>query len=478
MSTLRGARTVGVQFKLLGDVSCLIDGVPVDIGHRRQRSVLAVLLLNANRPVPVECLIDRVWSASAPLRARTTLYGYVHHLRRALDTTGARLLTREEGYRLVVDPMSVDVHRFARLAAQGWTSGERVLFDLALGLWQDEPLAGLESPWFDAVREDLRRQKLAVELDRNDAWLRAGRHQQLLPVLAAMTADLPLDERLAHQFMLAAYRCGRQDEALRRFDAIRARLAEELGADPGEALRTLHRRVLAADPGLCLPSSGGPRRPVPRQLPTPPRLFVGRTSEFAALDGYLGAGRAPSPAAVIAVVHGPCGIGKTALTLHWAQSRVDLFPDGQLYADLRTENPLRGFLDALGVEPSAVPSDPGDCAALYRSLVAGRRMLIVLDHATDADQVRSLLAGSPANTVIVTSRDPLIELVATHGAHSLQLDALPADQARQLLAGHIGERRIANEPVAVSAILYHCRGIPLALSTAAARSLVSRSRFG
>lgn len=469
---------MGVQFKLLGDVSCLVGGVPLDIGHRRQRSVLAVLLLDVNRPVPVEHLIDRIWSAEAPLRARTTLYGYVHHLRRALDATGARLETREEGYRLVVDPMSVDVHRFARLAAQGWASGECVLFDLALALWQGEPLAGLESPWFDAVREDLRRQKLAVELDRNDAWLRAGRHQQLLPVVAAMTGDLPMDERLAHQFMLAAYRCGRQDEALHRFAAIRAHLAEELGADPGEALRTLHRRVLNADPGLCLPPAGGPRRPVPRQLPTPPRLFVGRASEFAALDGYLGAGRAPSPAAPIAVVHGPPGIGKTALALRWAQSRVDLFPDGQLYADLRTENPLRGFLDALGVEPSEIPADLCACAGLYRSLVAGRRMLIVLDHATDAEQVLSLLAGSATNTMIITSRDPLIELIATHGAHSVRLDALPADQARQLIAGHIGERRIASEPVAVSAILSRCGGIPLALSTAAARSLASRSRFG
>ncbi|TWP54086.1 hypothetical protein FKR81_00500 [Lentzea tibetensis] len=460
---------MGVEFKLLGDVSCRVDGVPLDIGHRRQRSVLAVLLVEANRPVPVCRLVDRIWS-TAPLRARTTLYGYVHHLRRALDVTDdARVVTGASGYCLATDPMCVDAHRFARLAARARSDSDHVLFDVALGLWQGEPLAGLESPWFDAVRADLRRQRLALELDRNDVWLRTGRHHELLPLVCSMTDAHPLDERLAHQFMLAAYRSGRQDVALHRFDAIRVRLADELGADPGEALRVLHRRMLAADPVLSMRSTAVVHRPVPRQLPLPPRLFVGRSDELSALDEHLAVRRQ-----VIAVLHGPCGIGKTALALWWAQSRADLFPDGQLYTDLRADNPftaLHGFLDALGVPPRSMPSDLAARAALYRSLVAGRRMLVVLDHAADRDQVLSLLPGSATNTVIVTSRTPLSALVIMYGAHSIGLQPLRPDDARQLLAGHLGEWRVAGEPGAVKTIVARCGGLPLGLCTVAARAL-------
>lgn len=244
---------MGVEFKLLGDVSCWVDGAPLNIGHRRQRGVLAVLLVDANRTVSVRALIDRIWSVTPPTRARTTLYGYIHHLRRALDLTcAARVVTRADGYCLAADPMCIDVHRFSRLAARA-RAGEEELFDVALGLWRGDPLVGLDSPWFDAVREDLRLRRLAVELDRNDAWLHGGRHHELLPAISSMTGAHPLDERLAHQFMLAAYRSGRQDAALRRFDTIRTRLADELGADPGVALRTLHQRILVADPTLTVP---------------------------------------------------------------------------------------------------------------------------------------------------------------------------------------------------------------------------------
>ncbi|QFZ20128.1 AfsR/SARP family transcriptional regulator [Saccharothrix syringae] len=466
---------MGVELRLLGDVSCLVRGIALDVGHRRQRSVLAALLVDANRPVPVDALIDRIWAEKPPVRVRTTLYGYVHHLRRALDATAeARVVSRPEGYCLAVDPAAVDVHRFRQLAERARADDDQALFDAALGLWRGEPFAGLESPWFDAVREHLLQERLAVEMDRNDAALRGGRHHRLLPTLFAMAEEHPLDERLAHQFMLAAYRSGRQDEALRRFDAIRARLADELGTDPGSTLRALHHRILTGDPELRQQVVA--RRPVPRQLPTPPRLFVGRTDELGALDRCLTAGSDACPAAAIAVVHGPRGIGKTALALRWAQARTHLFPDGQLYADLGGAHgdpaaALRGFLDALGVAPGAVPPDPGVRAALYRSLVAGRRVLVMVDDVADCGQVLPLLPGSAANTVLITSPAPLTDLVATHGAHCVGLGALGHGESRQLLAGHLGEQRVAAEPAAVVAVLSRSAGVPSALSRAAARAL-------
>ncbi|MFD7669112.1 ATP-binding protein [Streptomyces sp. NPDC059788] len=219
---------------------------------------------------------------------------------------------------------------------------------------------------------------------------------------------------------------------------------------------------------------------VPRQLPAAPRWFAGRAAELASLTAALGGAAEPGAMVMISAIGGAGGVGKTWLALHWAHQHADRFPDGQLFVDLRGFTPLgeptpaaqalRGFLNALGVDPADVPADPDARAGLYRSLVAGRRMLIVLDNARDTTQIAPLLPGTSACTVLVTSRRYLAGLVTTHGARSLDLDVLSAPEARQLLVDHLGGERVAAEPEAVDAFLECCGGLPLALSIVAARA--------
>jgi Bacterial transcriptional activator domain len=257
----------------------------------------------------------------------------------------------------------------------------------------------------------------------------------VLVELTARANSNPLDERLAGQLLIALYRSGRQAEALQRYEELRLRLAEELGADPGPALQQLHQQMLVAAPALGGTSrSRGSAIPVPRQLPAPPPVFTGRVHELAELDAALDPQNAAGRPIAISAVGGSGGIGKTCLALHWSYRHLDQFPDGQLYANLRgfddeaeplpPEVVLRTFLDGLGVGAEAIPSGLDAQAALYRSLVAGKRMLVLLDNARDTDQVVPLLPGSPTSTVLVTSRQQLGGLVATQGARPLTLDVL------------------------------------------------------
>jgi DNA-binding SARP family transcriptional activator len=248
---------MAVEFTLLGAVGAGIDGHNVDLGHARQRSVLAALLVDANRLVPVDRLLHRVWADRPPQRARATLSSYVSRLRQALwAAREATLRRRSDGYVLTVDPMAIDLYLFRRLAAEarateGAPGPALDLFDRALGLWRGDPFAGLGAPWFDAMRAALDAERLAVELDRNDLALAGGRQAQLLAELPGRAEAYPLDERLAGQLMLAWYRSGRQADALHHYERLRRRLADELGADPSPPLRGLHRRILAADPALA-----------------------------------------------------------------------------------------------------------------------------------------------------------------------------------------------------------------------------------
>jgi DNA-binding SARP family transcriptional activator len=470
---------MGTRFRLLGAIEARVGDRVLDVGHLRQWCVLAVLLLDANQAVTVDELMDRVWGERPPQRARETLYVYLSRLRTALATAGdVRIARRPAGYLLDVDPDAVDVHRFHRLVAAARTQqGEAALesFEEALRLWRGDAFPVLDTPWINGMRATLDRARLAAELDRNDLALRHGRHAQVLDAVTAAAATNPLDERLAGQLMLARYRAGRSGEALAGYRQLRARLAEELGTDPGEPLRDLHQRILRADPAL----SAGPSRvdrpgtdAVPRQVPAPPRTFTGRAAELAELA---------RPAAVCAIV-GPGGVGKTWLAQRWAYEHRSGYPDGQVYVDLRGFDPagppvppsvaVRGLLDALGVPPEAVPADLDAQTALYRSLVADKRLLIVLDNARDSAQAVPLLPGTTNCTVLVTSRHQLVGLVTAHGARPLALGLLAEQEARQLLAGHLGNRRIAAEPAAVDALLRHCAGLPLALGIVAARAAV------
>ncbi|MEU0883127.1 BTAD domain-containing putative transcriptional regulator [Lentzea sp. NPDC005914] len=440
-----------LEFGLLGAVEVRDRGEVVEIGHVRQRSVLVALLLEDGAPVPVDRLLDRVWGERAPLRARDTLYGYVSKLRKLL---GLDIERSPAGYRLEVDPSRVDLFRFRALVRQGE-------LDEALRLWRGQALEGLESPWFDALRESLHAERAAAELDRNDVALAQNRHLELLPRLRQAVDERPHDERLAAQLMQALHRSGNDAEALRHYDTMRRRLADELGADPSKPLQDVHQRILAGEP---MPVQHGPR-----QLPAPHPWFTGRADELKALD--------PSGTVVITAIGGTGGIGKTALALHWAHRNLAMFPDGQLYVNLRgfdpsaapvpPENVLREFLEALGEQ--TIPAGLDARAACYRSLLAGKRMLVLLDNARSTEQVVPLLPGSDA-TVLVTSRLKLAGLVAAHGARSVSLDVLHPADAREFLQARLGAGRVAAEPEVVADLVSWCGGLPLALSIVAARA--------
>jgi len=471
-----------VEFRLLGAVEVVVDGMPVDIGHARQQCVLASLALDANRMTSPDQLLDRVWGDNPPQRGRGAVHTYVSRLRRALlAAPGVGLDLRAGGYVLVADPMTIDIVQFRGLvesAARAPDDERRAaLLTDALGLWRSEEAFGtLDTPWLNRVRESLHAERFAAELERNDVELRLGRHAQLVGPLTAATAANPWDERLAGQHILALYRSGRQSEALEAYQRFRRRLADELGTDPGAALQLLQQRILNADPALTAPAATRPpARPanVPRQLPAPSPSFLGRADELRELD-------AVAEGVPIVVIAGGGGMGKTWLALHWADRNLARFPDGQLYANLRGFDPtgepvdpgvvVRGFLDALGVEPGRVPVDLDSQASLFRSTIAGRRMLVVLDNVRDTASAVPLLPGTADSTVMITSRRRPTGLVVSHGARVLALDVLPPDDARRVLLRGVGRAVDDGDQAAVTALLDHCSGLPLALGIAAARA--------
>ena len=405
-----------VEFRLLGDVAVRLDGRDLDAGHARQRSVLAALLVDVGRPVQPDQLIDRVWADRPPYRARNALSAYLSRLRRVLaDADGVHISREPGGYALTADPLAVDLHRFRHLAARARGAGDAAaaaaLFDEALGLWGGEPLAGLDTPWAQGVRAAAEAEQLAVVLDRNDAALAAGRHAELLAGLTAALRAHPLDERLAGQLMLAQHRSGRQADALETHRQMRERLVEELGADPGPALRAVHQQILDGDPGSVAPLPPTPP-PTPAQvrapasrgptLPTPLTTFVGRAAERAALAALLEERRM-----VTAV--GPGGVGKTRLALAVAADAADRFADGVRFVDLVpvTDPAMVAPAVAAGLGLGEQQARSPEETVLGR--LAGRQCLLVLDnceHVVDGvvALVEGLLAGAPRLVVLATSR--------------------------------------------------------------------------
>lgn len=478
---------MAVEFRVLGDIGAEADGRPLDLGHARQRLVLVALLVDANRTVPVEQLITRVWGQDPPLRAVNTLQTYLARLRRALTGTGVRIERRSGGYRIPLhDVRTVDLHRFGDLLAKARAAEHRdeaaALFERALELWRGEALSGLESSWAAIVREGLDRQRGAAELDYIDVQLERGLHAEVVAELAVRAGEHPLDERIAGRLMLALHRSGRQDEAFAHYQRIRVRLGEELGADPGAELRALHQQILTANATTPRPAAAPVElsHPVPRQLPPPSARFSGRGEELDVLTETLARGSGADGATPIVVLHGSGGMGKTALALRWAHRHTGEFPDGQLYADLRGFDPAEsptpadvavcGFLHALGVTRTAMPADADAQAAMYRTLVAGKRMLVVLDNARDSVQVAPLLPGSGGCAVLVTSRDRLAGMVAARGARPLRVGILTSAEAREVLIAWLGEERLEAESEAADEILARCAGLPLALSILAGRA--------
>src|SRR5690606_36749846 len=316
-----------LRFTVLGPVEAHQDGHAIDLGSPRQRNVLGALLIDVNNEVPTDELAIRIWGDDPPLRAAQTLQSYLSRLRSALPREIHR---GPGGYAVRVDEDAVDLHRFRRLTAGARGTDDAsaaALLSEALACWRGPLLAGLDTPWAVRLRGETQLERLAAELDLVDVRLRCGEHASVLAELTALGDEHPLDEWIARQLLLALYRSGRQAEALRRYEEVRVRLADELGADPGPALQKLHREMLTGAPSLDhVEPARAPAGPVPRQLPAPPAVFTGRQGELAALDAALDDGR---PVAICAV-GGTGGVGKTSLALHWAHRNLDRFPDGQL----------------------------------------------------------------------------------------------------------------------------------------------------
>lgn len=498
------------EFCLLGPLVVRRGGDVVPIQPGKQRILLAMLLLNANLAVPLDDLAEALWDARAPMSARVTVQNYVKRLRHALGDTGhCRIRTQPCGYLISVDAGELDLTRFEALQAGAREaartgSWERAAAQLrmALSLWRGAPLTDAPSDLL-ALREmprliEMRLQALEARID---ADLHLGRHADVIVELRQLTAANPLRERLHTLLMLALHRCGQQAEALAAYQQVRRVLVDELGTEPSRDLRRLHQRILTNDPALDVPAAIPPARQpeprggavmtrpphvVPRQLPAAATIFAGRLGEMKALHRLLdqaaaGAGRT----VVISLIGGTPGVGKTALAVHWAHQVAEQFPDGQLYIDLRGFDPsgtpvkpadaVRRFLDALEVPAERIPANTDAQQDLYRSLLAGKRLLIVLDNANDVAQVRPLLPGCPGSLVVVTSRCQLAGLAAAEGAHSLSLDVLSEQEARELLALRLGAQRLAGEPEAVGELTELCARLPLALAIVAARAAAHSS---
>jgi DNA-binding SARP family transcriptional activator/Tfp pilus assembly protein PilF len=501
-----------LRFGVLGSLRVWRGQTVADLGPVQQRVVLAVLALHAGRPIGLPQMINAVWGEASPRHAVNLIQRHVSGLRRVLEPGRAGhapsgvLAWTESGYLLTVPAGALDLDVFeselsrARAARAAGRLGEAAeALHSALGLWRGPVCDGLSSPFLDAQRDRLAESRISVVEERIELDLATGDHADLIAELRDLVDGHPLRERLHGLLMLALYRAGRQADALAAFRDARHRLREELGVEPAAPLQRLHQQILTADPGLTASAAAGggaeagaaaglaaglaagvaagPRRPLPAQLPHHPPDFTGRDPELDRLDALV---TQDDDTLVIAAITGTAGVGKTALAVHWAHRISERFPDGQLYVNLRGFDPagsamapaeaIRGFLDAFGVPPQQIPAGLEAQAALYRSLLAGRRVLVLLDNAGDEGQVRPLLPGSPGCLVIVTSRNELAGLIVTEGAHPVVVDLLSTAEARQLLSRRVGANRVSAETQATDNIIALCARLPLALMLVAARA--------
>ena len=484
-----------MRFRILGPVEAQADGGEPVVLPPKPRALLAVLLVHAGRPVSRDRLMAALWSESAPPSAPRVIRTYVSALRRSLRLPQhaglPRLTPVGDAYRLEVAPAEVDMLVFDDLAERGRralddgdaTTAARLL-DQALVLWRGPPASDVTVDGdTGAVLAGLAERRLLAEEDRADAELILGRDAALVARLRLLVAAHPFRERPWGQLMTALYRTGQRAAALACYRQLRAHLVAELGIEPGPELAELHQQMLAGDslPARQPAAMVSEAQVMPRQLPPDVSYFTGRDAELGQLDALLGTTGAGTPApVVITAINGTPGVGKTALAVHWAHRMASGFPDGQLYASLRGHaaagpaDPLAvlaRFLRELGVAAQRIPSDLDEAAATYRSLLEGKRILIVLDNAASSGQVRPLLPGAPDCAVIVTSRSRLPGLGARDGAVQITLAPFLPDEAATLLRQILGARRADAEPPAVAAIAAECAFLPLALRIAAERAI-------
>ncbi len=468
-----------VEFRVLGEVEALLDGRQVDVGHARQRCALAALLVEVNRPVTADALIDRVWAERPPYRARNALSAYLSRLRQRLAAApGVRLGRAPGGYQLTADPQSVDLHLFRRLAAEARAADRpadaAARYDRALALWRGEPFATIDTPWFDTVRTSLQAERLAVELDHNDAALHAGRHGELLVGLSATVRDHPLDERLAGQLMLALYRSGRQADALDTYQRVRGTLLEELGADPGAALRQMHQQILIGDAagGAAAASPPEPARVEPStNLPRRATSFVGRHGDV----DRVAAAVVEDP---LVTLTGVGGVGKSRLAVEAAGGVRARFTDGVWLCELAPLDDGAAVAHAVAATLGVQQRHGLTIEQTVVEYLRGRELLLVLDnceHVLDAaaQLIDQVVRQCPTVAVLATSREPL----GVEGERILPVDPLPVPEATALFT----DRARANRPefspegdagAAVAEICRRLDGLPLAVELAAARTRV------
>ena len=474
-----------MQVRLLGPVDVTVDGVARPVAGARRKALLAVLALHHGEAVSTGRLIDIVWGDGTEPIAANTLQSHVSHLRRVIGDRSA-ILARHPGYVLDLrgEPTDVEVaERLVRQAARSTDPDRSVrLLTEALALWRGPALADVgESPWLDEQSQRIQQLWLQAKTAFAEGSLAIGEHAEVVADLEQLALDHPFDEQLHRLLMLALYRSGRQSDALAAYRRLWHTLSGQLSIEPDRQLRDLEAAILRQDTALDAPAAIVPApvaESVPAQLPPAVQAFAGRGAELVRLDAVLAAAGPAAP--VIVAVSGTAGVGKTTLAVHWAHRVAELFPDGQLYVNLRGFNPdgsvtstadaIRGFLDALKVSPRRIPNSLDQQAALYRGLLAGRRVLVLLDNARDAEQVRPLLPAAPGCLAVITSRDELSGLVAAEGAHPITLDLLTHADSTQLLARRLGADRIAAEPQAVDEIIARCARLPLALAVVAARA--------
>ncbi|MEU6540686.1 BTAD domain-containing putative transcriptional regulator [Streptomyces sp. NPDC047000] len=514
-----------VRFAVLGPLRAWRAGAELRLGPPQQQAFAALLLANAGRPVTVTEAVGMLWGQDPPPSAVNVVRRYAGALRRVLEpglprmATGSWLLREGGGYRLDVDVTTLDLLRFRELRAQA-RAADRAdrpadalgSYTRALALWRGHAAAGIPAearghPVFAALDGE----RLATVKEAAGTALRCGRAEAVLPQLQGLADGHPLDEPLHGLLIRALALTGQQARALETYQRIRTLLAQELGVGPSAELLAAHREVLGARSAppppapLAAPAGEGPASrtaasektpaarhdllvplPRPAQLPAAYEHFAGRAAEIEHLLRRLPA--APGPdgpgaATVISTIGGMAGVGKTTLAVQLAHRVTDRFPDGQLYVNLRgfdlngaamdPAEAVRGFLEALGVSRRQMPDGPEAQAALYRSLLADRRVLVLLDNARDAAQVRPLLPGAPGCLVLITSRDRLTSMVVSHGAHPLTLGPMSPQDARRSLVRRLGAGRVAAEPGAADTIVSLCGGLPLALAVITARALMN-----
>jgi DNA-binding SARP family transcriptional activator len=460
---------------LLGPLEVWLGGRPIRLTTGRLRTMLAVLAMSAGETVAMDRLVAEHWDGGQPVHARRTVQTYVARLRGVLGN--ALIHTTTDGYVLRLAPERVDALRFLALLDAAARSAdpvvERARLGEALRLWRGLPFEGVRSAWLEATQTPRLVERFLDATERRvDLDLAAGRSEGLVACLGELVARYPLRESLWVRLLVVLARSGRQAEALERYETVRRRLAEELGADPGVELQRVHAELLAGRVPV-LGEDGWPPAAwrVPRQLPPDVGDFAGRNAELASVHRALAADR-HGPVAI----HGIGGVGKSALAIRAAHQLAERFPDGQLYVDLHGattgQRPLQPLevlgrlLRALGTDAAAVPADLEEAAATFRSRVAGRRLLVVLDNAAEAGQVKPLLPASSGCGVLVTSRPALLGL---DGASHVQLDVLAQREALELLGRLIGADRVAAEREAAVEVVGWCGGLPLALRIAGAR---------